>query len=147
MAEKTGRRGRGHDVSLGGFIIRLIAALVLVFATYNPSGYSFVDWIRDAMADGTLGALHFFLGVLLLIGWTIYGVASIRALGTLGLILGSLFFGGLVWVLIEYEILKLDSASGITWVVLVCLAALLAVGVSWSHIWRRMTGQLEVDED
>ena len=147
MADKGNDRGRTHDVSPGGFILRLIAALGLVFATYNPSGYSFYDWVREAMAAGTLGALHFFVGVLLLIGWTIYGVASIRALGTLGLILGSLFFGGLVWVLIEYEILKLDSATGITWVVLVCLAALLAVGVSWSHIWRRLTGQLEVDED
>lgn len=145
MADSGGRRRR--DVSVGGFFLRLIAALVLVFATYNPSGYSFVDWVRDAMADGELGALHFFVGVLLVIGWTIYGVASIRALGMLGLLLGSLFFAGLVWVLIEYGILDLDSASGLTWVVLICLAALLAVGVSWSHLWRRLTGQLEVDED
>ncbi|MDZ7642989.1 MAG: DUF6524 family protein [Woeseiaceae bacterium] len=28
-----------------------------------------------------------------------------------------------------------------------CLAALLTIGVSWPHIWRRLTGQLEVDED
>jgi NAD(P)-dependent dehydrogenase (short-subunit alcohol dehydrogenase family) len=28
----------------------------------------------------------------------------------------------------------------------VCLAALLAVGLSWAHIWRRLTGQYAVDE-
>jgi len=28
----------------------------------------------------------------------------------------------------------------------VCLSILLAVGMSWSFIWRRMTGQYEVDE-
>jgi len=28
----------------------------------------------------------------------------------------------------------------------VCLAVLLAVGMSWSYIWRRLTGQVAVDE-
>jgi len=37
--------------------------------------------------------------------------------------------------------------SALSWVVLVCIAALLAIGLCWSHIWRRLTGQFEVDED
>ena len=32
---------------LPGFIARWLAALFLVFATYNPSGYSYCDWIAD----------------------------------------------------------------------------------------------------
>ncbi len=149
MAKSGGgsRNGGSRDVSPGGFIIRLIAALVLVFATYNPTDYSFYDWVQTAIANGALGAIHFFVGVILIIGWTIYGVASFRALGPLGLVLGAAFFATLVWLLIDFEILTLDSATTVTWVVLVCLAGLLAVGVSWSHIWRRLTGQLEVDED
>jgi hypothetical protein len=31
-------------------------------------------------------------------------------------------------------------------VILVILSVMLAVGLSWSHVWRRMTGQFEVDE-
>ena len=119
----------------------------LVLATYNPSDFSYYDWVMSALGNGTLGALHFLAGVLLAIGWTIYLVATFRSLGPLGLVLGAAFFVALVWVLIEFDILKLHSASSITWVVLVCLSALLAIGVSWSHIWRRLTGQLEVDED
>jgi hypothetical protein len=30
--------------------------------------------------------------------------------------------------------------------VLICGALVLAVGLSWSHVWRRLTGQLAVDE-
>ena len=149
MAKDDGgsRKGSSRDVSPGGFVIRLIAALVLVFATYNPTDYSYYDWVQTAIGNGTVGAIHFFVGVVLIIGWTIYGVASYRSLGPLGLVLGAAFFATLVWLLIDFEILTLDSATAITWVVLVCLSGLLAIGVSWSHIWRRLTGQLEVDED
>lgn len=149
MARNDGdsRRKSSRDVTPGGFVVRLIAALVLVFATYNPTEYSFYAWVQSAIGNGSVGAVHFFLGVVLVIGWTIYVVASYRSLGPLGLVLGAAFFATLVWLLIDFEFLTLDSATTVTWVVLVCLSGLLAIGVSWSHIWRRLTGQLEVDED
>ena len=34
----------------------------------------------------------------------------------------------------------------IAWVVLVILSLVLATGMSWSHIRRRMSGQFDVDE-
>jgi hypothetical protein len=34
-----------------------------------------------------------------------------------------------------------------TWVILVILSVMLAIGLSWSHVWRRLTGQFEVDDD
>jgi len=148
MAQKgSGSRNGGRDIGVGGFVVRLLAALLLVMATYNPTEYSYVDWVQRALGEGSLGALHFFVGVLLAIGWTIYVVASYRSLGPLGLVLGAAFFVTLVWLLIDFDILKLESAQIVTWVVLFCLSGLLAIGVTWSHIWRRLTGQLEVDED
>ena len=147
MAESKEKRSSSRDLSPGGFLIRLVAALVLVFATYNPTEWSFVDWIRGGMAAGTLGPEHLFVGVVLLIGWTVYGAASIRSLGILGLVLGVAFFAALVWLLIDLGLLSATSTDSVIWITLVCLAALLAIGVSWSHIWRRVTGQLEVDED
>jgi hypothetical protein len=145
MAER--KASSRKDVGFGGFGLRLVAALVLVLATYNPSDLSYFDWVRDALATGSLGATHLFVGVLLAIGWTIYGVASFRSLGALGLTLGVAFFVTLVWLLIDFDILRLESARTLTWVVLICLAGLLAIGVTWSHLWRRLTGQYEVDED
>lgn len=148
MGEESKSNSRNsRDISIGGFLFRFAAALILVLATYNPSDISFYDWVQGAMVNGTVGAEHVFVGVLILIGWTIFVVATIRALGTLGLVLGVAFFAALIWLLIDFGILSLDSASSVTWIVLVCLAGLLAIGVSWAHVWRKVTGQLEVNDD
>ncbi|MBK6405473.1 MAG: hypothetical protein IPF66_10775 [Holophagales bacterium] len=38
----------GTGISVGGFLrASLLAAGVLVFATYNPTGYSFAHWSRQ----------------------------------------------------------------------------------------------------
>lgn len=138
---------RAGDLTLGGFALRFVAALTLVMATYNPSQYSAFSWIKDAISASEMGALHFFVLVLLLIGWTVYLVASFRSLGTLGMVLGALFFAALIWLLTDFGLLATDSLTSLTWIILVCFAALLTIGVSGSHLWRRLTGQLEVDDD
>ena len=43
----------GHSYSyfgLSGFLLRLAAALFVVFATYNPSGFSFYHWVARRWA-------------------------------------------------------------------------------------------------
>ncbi len=148
MAEnENSKSSRGADLTFSGFSVRFVAALVLVLATYNPTKYSVFAWIREALAASELGAAHFFVVVLLLIGWTIYLVASFRSLGTLGMVLGALFFAALIWLLTDFGLLAADSLTSLTWIILVCFAALLTIGVSGSHLWRRLTGQLEVDDD
>lgn len=144
---KTQSHDRSRELTLPGFLLRFVAALVLVLGTYNPTQYCAFSWLRAAFTDGELGALHFFVVVLLLIGWTIYLVASFRSLGALGMVLGALFFAALIWLLTDYGLLTTDSMTSITWIILVCLAALLSIGVAGSHLWRRLTGQLEVDDD
>jgi hypothetical protein len=51
-----------------------------------------------------------------------------------------------VWLLTDIGWLDVSSVFSATWVGLICVAALLAVGLSWSHVWRRLTGQFEVDD-
>ena len=94
----------------------------------------------------TLGPEHFVTGVILLIGWVILLAATQRSLGLLGLILGGSLLGGVVWLLVDVGVLNVDTYTSASWVGLICLAALLAVGLSWSHVWRRLTGQFEVDD-
>lgn len=147
MADKGTRSRSSRDLTVGGFLLRFVSALLLVLATYNPSRFSAFTWLREALTASEFGALHFFVLVLLIIGWTIYLVASFRSLGTLGMVLGALFFAALIWLLVETGLLAAGSLTSLTWIILVCLAALLTIGVSGSHIWRRLTGQLEVDED
>ena len=130
------------------FFWRFLGALGLVIATYNPTQYSYFQWVRSALSEGNMGPEHFFVGALLLIGWAILLFATRNSLGTIGVLLGVALFGTAVWWLIDLGVLQADSFSSVTWIVLVCLAGLLAIGLSWSHIWRRLTGQFEVaDED
>ena len=144
---RSGGRRTSAEFNWAGFFIRLAATLVLVLATYNPSGWSYVHWVRDAFANSGLGPEHFVVGVVVLIGWVILLTATQRSMGTLGLILEALLFGGIVWLLIDFGILRIDSVSEFTWVILVILSVMLAIGLSWSHVWRRLTGQFEVDEN
>lgn len=71
--------------SFAGVLLRLLFALVLVFATFNPSGYSYYHWLRDTLPGYSV--LLIFAGVVLLIGWTIFLRATTRSLGAFGLIL------------------------------------------------------------
>ena len=128
------------------FVWRLLASLVLVAATYNPTDYSFVAWLRAATPENPLGPEHFVVGVALLIGWVILLAATQRSLGTFGLLLGGSLLGGVVWLLIDIGWLDIETVSSATWVGLLCVSVLLAVGLSWSHVWRRVTGQFEVDD-
>lgn len=140
------RNGSSTGLSATGLLIRFIGALVLVLVTYNPSGHSAYHWISDAIAQSAFGPLHLILVAILLIGWVIYWIASWRALGVLGVVLAGLLLGGIIWLLIDIGLLEAGSVSAVTWILLVAIAAILAIGVSWSHLWRRMTGQLNVED-
>ena len=52
---------------------------------------------------------------------------------------------GVVWLLASWNVLAVQG-SVIEWVVLVILSVVLAMGMSWSHISRRMSGQIDTDE-
>lgn len=127
-----------------GFFLRLLAAIVLVFSTYNPSGWSYYHWVSENLSS--LDPLMALAGIVLLIGWAIYLRATARSLGIVGLLLATAFFGTLLWLVIDWGLVAADSITAITYLILAILCGILAVGISWSHIRRRMTGQVDVDE-
>jgi hypothetical protein len=131
-------------ITWAGFLLRWLIATVLVLTSYNPSGYSFYHWVSENITSPS--PMMALAGILLLIGWTVYLRATARSLGAFGLLLAAAFFGTLVWLLIDWNLLRADSIKAVSWIILVILAAILAVGISWSHIRRRMTGQVDVDE-
>lgn len=130
--------------SFVNFLVRFVLAMVLVFATYNPSGHSWYHWVVSSL--NWLDPLLIFAGVVLLIGWVIYLRATLRSLGEIGTILALAFFAALTWVMVDLGWLSLDNPTIFTWVILTMLAAIMATGMSWSHIRRRMSGQLDVDD-
>jgi Family of unknown function (DUF6524) len=124
-----------------GFLLRLAAALVLVFATFNPSGYSYLHWVSGVFPK--INAQQGVVGVVLLIGWVVFAVATIRSIGRVGILLIAILFAALTWLLISIGWLSWESKQAIGWIALATLAITLAVGVSWSFINRRFTGQID----
>ena len=133
-----------NSFDLTSFLGRLIAALALVYATYNPSGYSYFHWVDNSLPE--FDPLVAFAGVVLLIGWVMFIRATIRSMGLLGVLLAAAFFGTLLWLIIDRGWLSLDNTKAITYITEFLLAAVLATGMSWSHIRRRLTGQIDVDD-
>jgi hypothetical protein len=137
---------RTSSLTLTGFAWRLLLALVLVLITYNPTHFSFLDWLRASINGRTMGPEHAVAGIALFGGWLFVITATRRALGSLGLIVLIAFIGALIWWLVDVGWLNAASRSSIEWIVLIGLAVLLAVGMSWALIWRRVTGQVTVDD-
>lgn len=133
--------------SWGNYLLRLLGAVMLVFLTYNPEQMSFYHWVRPVIADfARFEVLMAFAGVVLLIGWAIYLRATMRSLGAFGTLLAVAFFATLIWVLVTYTPIPWDNLKVVTYLALAAAAAVLSVGISWSHVRRRLTGQLDVDE-
>jgi hypothetical protein len=126
------------------FLLRMIASVALVFLTFNPSGYSYLHWVGHAFPK--MDALQAVMGVVLLAGWIVFVVATLRSIGLLGVALVVVFFAAITWLMVSFGWLSLTSKQSIGWIALVALSVTLAVGVSWSFVNRRLTGQVDVDE-
>jgi len=125
-------------------LLRFLFAVALVFGTYNPTDFSYISWV----SSGEVGfePITALVGIALLIGWIVFLRATFLSLGWLGIILGAALFACLLWLFIDIGWLSLEATGTITWLVLLMLALILAVGLSWSHIRRQLTGQVDVDD-
>lgn len=137
MANKKG-------FGLDSFIVRFIFALIVVFASYNPEGVSYYHWISEALPE--FSVIKAFIGVILLIGWIILIRATLGSLGLIGILLAGAFFGLAIWLIIDVLGLSTDNIRVISYIVEIMLASVLSIGVSWSHVRRRISGQVDTDE-
>ena len=131
-----------NDFDFGSFLMRLGFSAALVLVTYNPSGYSWVGYLQSEMPMVYLAAS----GIVLLIGWVMFLRATWNSLGAFGTVLAAAFFGIIIWLFVEWGFFSLEDSTIIQWVVEIIVAAVLAVGMSWSHVRRRISGQYDTDE-
>jgi hypothetical protein len=122
-----------RQLGIGGVAIRFIVAASLVCLTWNPTPYNYSRW---ALANwDNLTAIVVFVGLVMLTAWIIFLRATARSLGVIGIILAVALAGSILWILLEYDLV--DPANRDT---------ILAAGISWSHLRRRMAGQLDTDD-
>ncbi|MBY5933085.1 hypothetical protein KUV51_08760 [Tateyamaria omphalii] len=127
-----------------GFLARWLFAFGLLAATYNPTEYNYVVWaLQYGSANLSIAVL---CGLILLIGYIIYLRATLRSIGGFGMALVLAVVGAGLWVLYDLGLLTLDNNSVNTWLGLVALSLVLGIGLNWSHVRRRLSGQADMDD-
>jgi type IV secretory pathway VirB2 component (pilin) len=134
-----------QEAVLTSFVMRLVCSLLLVFSTYNPTGYSYFHWLTGGTAAPV--ALKVVVGIGLVLVYGVVLTVMFAAFRGAGLIVGGLaallFSAELVLVVMSVQ----HDTSWRSWMllgqysVLLAIALVIAFGVSWSHLVERLTGQ------
>ncbi|MEM6941146.1 MAG: DUF6524 family protein [Pseudomonadota bacterium] len=127
-----------------GFLLRWGCAFLLLAATFNPTEYNYITWVRSfGSANLSIAVLA---GLMLAIGYIIYLRATVRSIGAFGMVLVLAVVGAGLWVLYDFGLLRLNDPSLNLWIGITALSLVLGVGLSWSHIRRALSGQSDVDD-
>ena len=126
------------------FLLRWAFAFVLLALTYTPPPYSYLDWLLG----GSFAPLSLLVlsGLVLMVGYIIYLRATFRSIGLFGMGLVLALVGAVLWVLYDLGALTLDNSSRNVWIGLFALSLVLGVGLSWSHVRRKLSGQHDIDD-
>ncbi|MGB5864019.1 MAG: DUF6524 family protein [Sulfitobacter sp.] len=127
-----------------GFLLRWIGAFLLLAATFNPTEYNYLQWVRSY--GGMNISIAVLTGLVLAIGYIIYLRATLRSIGAFGMMLVLAVVGAGLWVLYDLGVLRLDNPSFNVWLALAALSFVLAIGLSWSIVRRALSGQADVDD-
>lgn len=127
-----------------GFVFRWLFAFLLLAATYNPTEWNFYRWLTTDSARNL--SVLVLVGLVLVIGYIIYLRATLRSIGTVGMALVLAVVGALLWVAFDMRWINFENPTANTWIALVALSFVLGIGLSWSHVRRRLSGQADMDD-
>jgi hypothetical protein len=116
-----------------------------LYAAYNPSGYSVWHMWAGEIAGAISIPVRLLLTLFVLAAISIWCFATWRSLGAIGItvLIGLMALG--LWIATD---LGADPSSGLVPHLLpqALIAILLTIGLRWAWVWRRMTGQVVVDD-
>jgi hypothetical protein len=125
-------------VTIGGILARVLMCLALVFGTWNPSGYCYLDWVRS---PGPLLPEKMAATAAMVVLYLLFVRVAHSSLGRPGIAASlSVMLAG-TFSLSELEVIDLHRPLTRTYVVLTCSALLLATGLLWSLFKERLMGQ------
>jgi Family of unknown function (DUF6524) len=125
------------------FLLRWVFTLFLVFSTYNPSGRSFFHWANSGQAPATTVAVA---AIMILAAYVFLIRATWRSVKPLGALLIAVFLTLFNLMLVDLGLVPVANRDVIVAMVLASLSTLLAVGVSFSAIRARLSGQVDSDD-
>ncbi|MGD8808547.1 MAG: DUF6524 family protein [Gammaproteobacteria bacterium] len=131
-------------LSWTGVVARFVIAFALVALTWNPSPYNFIRWALNNWNEAAPYVL--FSGLVMTVIWIVFLRAGARSLGLLGAALAIAVAGSILWMIIDFGLIDPANTTTLTWVLMTLLAAVLTAGMSWSHLRRRWSGQVDTDD-
>lgn len=127
-----------------GLFLRWVFAFALLALTYNPTRWNYVRW--SAENYNSYLSITVLMGLILLIGYIVYLRATLRSIGGFGMFLVLAVVLALLWVLYDFGLLALSNRDMNVWLGILALSAVLGIGLGWSHVRRRLSGQADVDD-
>ena len=127
-----------------GFAIRWVFAFLLLAGTYNPTNWNFYRWATSRWE--TQLPLTIFFALVLIVGYIIYLRATLRSIGLFGMLLVLAVVGTALWVMYDFGWISLSDTTLNTWLAIIALSLVLAIGLSWSIVRRKLSGQADVDD-
>lgn len=127
-----------------GIFLRWLFAFVLLALSYNPTDWNYVSWSLANYQDKL--SITVLLGLLLTIGYIVYLRATIRSIGGFGMFLVLAVVGALLWVLYDLGLLSLENRDLNMWLGIFALSLVLGIGLSWSIVRKRLSGQYDMDD-
>lgn len=127
-----------------GMFLRWLCAFVLLALTYNPTPWNFTRWAAEHWNSHT--SVTVLLGLLLAVAYIIYLRATLRSIGAFGMLLILAIVAALLWVLHDFGLLTLRKSNENIWLGIFALSLVLGIGLSWSHVRRRLSGQADMDD-
>lgn len=114
--------------------IRFLAALILVFLSYNPTGLSYFHWAIRHVSD--FSAVKLVAGLVLALGWAAYLRLTFTTMRGRGLLFAAALIACFMALLLGRG--WVAAGSAVTVLILVAIAVVLGLGASWPHIRRRL---------
>lgn len=127
-----------------GILLRWLGAFVLLAAIFNPTRWNYLAWARESWSSQI--PLILFLGLILGVAAMVYLVATMRSIGILGAIVIAAIFAAGLWVLTDWGLLGLGNPALNIWLGILVLSLILGIGMSWSILRQRLSGQQTTDE-
>lgn len=115
----------------------------VLFAAYNPSGRSFVHWVRGSAAPLSF---RLALGFLLAAGLAFFVQLTFRSLGTPGVWILAIIVTTVATSLVQLRLVTPVTSAEWIFFVQLALVTALTIGVSWSSIRTRVAGQVDSDD-
>lgn len=127
-------------LTIPGYLVRVLTAMLVVFGTYNPSGYSYYHWLQIDIGDW---ALKLFVGLVILILFYLQGRATWRSMRFPGTATLTAIIATGIWLASDLDLVDLGDVTERILVFQIGLATLLGTGFCWSHVRYRLSGQTD----